>query len=278
MHENEPPTPSGTPLRLAAEFTGTFLLVLGVVGAAVFGSSFQGGDGGLNIGFLGVALALGLTVVGGAYAWGPVSGAHFNPAVTLGLAVARRFGWRLVGGYIVAQILGGIAASSLIVAVASGGPDSFLGTALAGGFASTGWGDLSPGGFSLGSAFLIEVVTTGVFVGVILGVTGSRGDRATGPLAIGLTLTLMALIAIPVSNGSFNPARSLATAIYGGPVAIGQVWMSLVAPSLGAVLAGTVALVVSRPPSRVADHSATGGADPSRAVPRPAGPVSESAA
>jgi aquaporin Z len=248
----EAPTPASTALRFAAEFAGTFLLVLGVIGAAVFGASFDAGDGGLNIGFLGVALALGLTVLGGAYAWGPVSGGHFNPAVTLGLAVARRFEWRLVGGYIVAQILGGAAASSLIAAVASGGPDSFLSRALAGGFASTGWGVLSPGGFSLGSAFLIEATTTAVFVGVILGVTGPRGNQVTAPLAIGLSLTLMALVAIPVSNGSFNPARSIATAIYGGEVAIEQLWMSLVAPTLGAVIAGAIALVISRAASRAA--------------------------
>ncbi|MET0885733.1 MAG: aquaporin, partial [Mycetocola sp.] len=197
-------------------------------------------------------LALGLTVLGGAYAWGPVSGGHFNPAVTLGVAVAGRFEWRYVGGYIVAQILGGAVASSLIAAVASGGPDSFLSKALAGGFASTGWGELSPGGFSLGSAFLIEATTTAVFVGVILGVTGPRGNQATAPLAIGLSLTLMALVAIPISNGSFNPARSIATAIYGGRAAIEQLWMSLVAPTLGAVIAGAIALVISRAPSRAA--------------------------
>ncbi|MFS0795076.1 aquaporin [Microbacterium sp. 1P10AE] len=242
----EAPSPPTVPLRLAAEFAGTFLLVLGVIGAAVFSASVPTSDGNPGIGFLGVALALGLTVVGGAYAWGPVSGGHFNPAVTLGVAVAGRFDWRLVGGYVVAQILGGVAASSVVVAVASGGPGSFLSTALGHGFASTGWGDLSPGGFSLGSAFLVEVATTAVFVGVILGVTGRRGDHVTAPLAIGLSLTLMALIAIPVSNGSFNPARSIATAIYGGPVALEQLWMSLVAPTSGAVIAGLVALALSR--------------------------------
>ena len=242
--------PPGVALRLAAEFAGTFLLVLGVIGAAVFGASFRDGDGGLNIGFLGVALALGLTVVGGGYAWGPVSGGHFNPAVSLGLAVAGRFEWRLVGAYVFAQTLGGVAASSLVVAVAAGGPDAFLQTAVSGGFASTGWGDLSPGGFSLASAFLVEVVTTAAFVGVVLGVTGPRGNAATAPLVIGFTLTLMALVAIPVSNGSFNPARYLATALYGGPTAIEQLWMSLVAPTLGGVIAGVVAVVSGRAPSR----------------------------
>lgn len=252
MIADHTPPPHRVALRLAAEFAGTFLLVLGVIGAAVFGASFRDGDGGLNIGFLGVAVALGLTVLAGSYAWGPVSGGHFNPAVSVGLAVAGRFEWRLVGGYIIAQILGGAAASSLIAAVASGGPDAFLRTALAGGFASTGWGELSPGGFSLGSAFLIEATTTALFVGVILSVTGPRGSRATAPLAIGLSLTLMALVAIPVSNGSFNPARSIATAIYGGPVALQQLWMSLLAPTLGGVIAGVACLVVSRSLPRAA--------------------------
>lgn len=242
----EAPSPPRVVLRLAAEFVGTFVLVLGVIGAAVFSSVVPAGDGSPGIGFLGVALALGLTVVGGAYAWGSVSGGHFNPAVSVGLAVAGRFDWRLVGGYVVAQTLGGIAASSLIAAIASGGPGTFLSTALAHGFASTGWGELSPGGFSVGSAFLVEATTTAVFVGIILGVTGPRGNHVTAPLAIGLSLTLMALIAIPVSNGSFNPARSIATAIYGGPVALEQLWMSLVAPTSGAVVAGAIALTLSR--------------------------------
>jgi len=242
----EAPEPPRLALRLAAEFAGTFLLVLGVIGAAVFGASFHAGEGGLNIGFLGVALALGFSVMGGAYAWGPVSGAHFNPAVTVGLAVAGRFGWRLVGAYIVAQVIGGAAASSLVAAVAAGGSGSFPAAAFAGGFASTGWGALSPGGFSLGSAFLVEVVTTAVFVGVILGVTGPRGNQATAPLAIGISLAVMALVAIPVSNGSFNPARSIATALYGGTVAVDQLWMSLVAPTLGAVAAGVIALLIAR--------------------------------
>ncbi|MFG6477142.1 aquaporin [Microbacterium sp. P06] len=242
----EIPAPPAVALRYAAEFVGTFLLVLGVIGAAIFSAAFDSGDGGLNIGILGVSLALGLSVLGGAYAWGPVSGGHFNPAVSLGLAVAGRFDWRLVGGYVVAQVLGGAAASSLIAAVAAGGPDSFLNDALSGGFASTGWGQLSPGGFSLGSAFLVEVTTTAVFVGVILSVTSHRGNPTTAPLAIGLSLTLMALITIPVSNGSFNPARSIATAMYGGQVAVEQLWMSLVAPTLGGVIAGAVAVVISR--------------------------------
>lgn len=242
---SNPVTPS-LPLRLGAEALGTFTLVFGVISAATFSAGFDGGTGGLNVGFLGVALALGLTVLCGGYAWGPVSGGHFNPAVTLGLATAGRFPWKHAPGYIVAQIIGGALGSTVIFVIASGGPDGFLAAALKPGFASTGWGELSPGGFSLGSAFLVETVTTAVFVGVILGVTGIRGATALAPLAIGLALTLMALIAIPISNGSFNPARSIATAIYGGPVALGQLWMSVAAPILGALIAGAIAAVISR--------------------------------
>ena len=246
MNANAPVPPSTTLARLGAEFLGTFTLVFGVIGVALFAASFKDGVDGLNVGFLGVALALGLAVLGGAYAWGPVSGGHFNPAVSVGLATAGRFPWPMVGAYVVAQVLGGAAASSLLVAIAAGGPAGSLQDAMTGGFASTGWGELSPGGFSLGSAFLVEFLTTAGFVAVILGVTGRRGTPATAPLAIGLTLTLMALIAIPVSNGSFNPARSIATALYGGPTAVSQLWMSLVAPTLGGLCAGLVAAVASR--------------------------------
>jgi aquaporin Z len=224
--------------RLGAEAVGTFVLVFGVIGTALFAAGFDGGRGGLNVGFLGVALALGLTVVIGAYAFGPVSGGHFNPAVTIGLAVGGRFSWRDVLPYIIAQIVGGIIATSLLVALLAGGPTGTLRTAINGGFASTGWGTLSPGGYGLGSAFLIEVITTAVFLFVILGVTSSRAAAGFAPLAIGLTLTLVALVAIPVDNGSFNPARSIATAIYGGPVALEQVWLSIVAPIVGALIAG----------------------------------------
>ncbi len=224
--------------RFGAEVAGTFVLVFGVIGTAIFAAGFGGGDGGLNVGFLGVALALGLSVLAAAYAFGPVSGGHFNPAVTLGLAVAGRFAWKDVVAYIAAQLVGAIVASTLLVAIAAGGPDGFLAKAQAGGFASTGWGELSPGGFPLLSVLLVEIVATAVLVFVILGVTSSRGAAGFAPIAIGLTLTVLALIAIPVSNGSFNPARSIATAIYGGPTALAQVWLSIVAPIVGAVLAG----------------------------------------
>ena len=222
--------------RLGAEAVGTFVLVFGVVGTALFAAGFNGGEGGLNVGFLGVSLALGLTVVVGAYAFGPVSGGHFNPAVTIGLAVAGRFAWRDVIGYIIAQIVAGIIASSLLLAILAGGKAGDLAKQFAG--ASTGYDAISPGGYNLWAMLLVEVITTAIFLWVIIGVTSARAAAGFAPLAIGLTLTLVALIAIPVSNGSFNPARSIATAIYGGPDAFGQVWASIVAPIVGAIIAG----------------------------------------
>lgn len=224
--------------RLSAEAAGTFMLVFGVVGAALLSADFDDGKDGLDVGFLGVALALGLSVVMAGYAFAHVSGAHFNPAVTFGMAVARRFPWRWVPGYVLAQIVGGVLAASLLAAVAVGGPGNLFGEARAAGFESTGWGQLSPGDFTLTSAFLVELAATGIFVWVVLGTTtpGAAGNFA--PLAIGLALTLVALVAIPVSNGSFNPARSIATAAWGGTLAMSQLWMSLLAPTLGAVLAG----------------------------------------
>ncbi|MGO4276817.1 aquaporin, partial [Paenibacillus sp. TAF58] len=143
---------------------------------------------------------------------------------------AGRIAWREVAPYIAAQLVGGIAASTLLVAIAAGGPNGFLAGVRAGGFASTGWGPLSPGGFPFVSALLVEIIATAILVFVILGVTSSRGASGFAPLAIGLTLTLLALIAIPISNASFNPARSIATALYGGPTALAQVWLSIVAP------------------------------------------------
>ena len=230
-----------TAQKLTAELIGTFILVFGVVGTAIFAAGFAGGEGGLNVGFLGVALALGLSVLVAAYSFGPVSGGHFNPAVTLGLAVGGRFAWREVGGYIAAQLVGGILASTLLLAVLSTGP-LFDIVVFRG--ASTGYDELSPGGFGLLSVFLIETIATAVFLFVILGVTSVRAAAGFAPLAIGLTLTALALVAIPVSNASFNPARSIATAIYGGSEAMLQLWVSIVAPILGAVIAGAIYKVV----------------------------------
>jgi len=232
-----PPAPTTT-AKLAAEAFGTLVLVLGGVGTAVFASNLFTEGGPTGTVYAAVALAFGLTVVVGAYAFGPISGGHFNPAVTLGLAAAGRFPWRDVVGYIIAQIVGGIVATTLIVLVGLFGPDGWLTTAQEGGFASNGWGELSPGGFGMMSAIIIEVVLTGIFLLVILGVTHpTRGTPFAG-LAIGLTLALIHYISIPVDNTSVNPARSIAAAIYGGGEALLQVWVFIVFPIVGAMLAG----------------------------------------
>lgn len=220
--------------RVAAELVGTFVLVLGGVGTAVFAAGFVGEPTNpVNVGFLGVALAFGLTVVIGVYAFGPVSGGHFNPAVTLGLAAAARFAWKDVAAYIVAQIVGGAIASSLIFAVANGAPGGYEGT-----LGANGYGEASPGGYSLLSVGLIEVVLTAVFLFVIIGSTSDRAPVGFAGLAIGLTLTLIHLISIPISNTSVNPARSIASAIYGGSEALMQLWAFLLFPVVGGLLAG----------------------------------------
>ncbi len=241
-------TAPSTVQKLTAEALGTFILVFGVIGTAIFAAGFNAGEGNLNVGFLGVALALGLSVLVGAYSFGPVSGGHFNPAVTLGLAVARRFAWKEVLGYLAAQLVGGILASTLLLAVLSTGP---LFDVLVFRGASTGYGELSPGGFGLLSVFLIETLATAVFLFVILGVTSARAAAGFAPLAIGFTLTMLALVAIPVSNASFNPARSIATAIYGGTEALTQVWVSIVAPILGAVIAAAIFRAVFDRPAKL---------------------------
>ncbi|MCR2785242.1 MULTISPECIES: aquaporin Z [unclassified Microbacterium] len=227
-------------LRLSAEAMGTFLLVFGSISAALFASDFGVGPNGssLGIGFVGVALAFGLTIVAGAYAWGPISGGHFNPAVTLGLAAAGRFPWKDSIGYIVAQIIGGAIGTTLIVLIGLFGPDGWLRSAQDGGFASNGFGEQSPGGFGLGAAIVAEILFTAIFLFVILGVTHpTRGTKFAG-LVIGLTLTLIHLASIPIDNTSVNPARSIATAIYGGGDALLQLWVFIVFPIVGALIAG----------------------------------------
>ncbi len=234
------PAGPGMPARLTAEAMGTFLLVFGSISAALFAADFGVGATGtsLGIGFVGVALAFGLTVVAGAYAWGPISGGHFNPAVTLGLAAAGRFPWKETVGYIIAQIVGGAVGTTLIVLIGLFGPDGWLRSAQDGGFASNGYDELSPGGFGIGAAIVAEILFTAIFLFVILGVTHpTRGTKFAG-LVIGLTLTLIHLASIPIDNTSVNPARSIATAIYGGGDALLQLWVFLVFPIVGALIAG----------------------------------------
>jgi aquaporin Z len=190
----------------------------------------------LGIGFVGVSLAFGLTVVTGAYALGHLSGAHFNPAVSLGLAVAGRFAWKDLLPYVVVQVLGGVAAAFLLRYVASGAPGFDIGD----GLASNGYGAHSPGSYSLQSGLVIEIVLTAVFLLVILGATSVRAPAGFAPLAIGLALTLIHLISIPVTNTSVNPARSTGPAVVVGDWALAQLWLFWVAPLAGAVIGGLI--------------------------------------
>jgi aquaporin Z len=239
------PAAPGGPSRIAtlvAEFLGTFLLVLGGVGSALFAADFGTGANGtsLGIGFVGVSLAFGLTVVAGAYAFGPISGGHFNPAVTLGLAAAGRFPWKDTAGYIAAQVVGGVVATSLLALIGSSG-DGWFAAAQEGGFASNGFGEASPGGFGIVGAIVVEILFTAVFVLVILGVTHpTRGNPAFAGLVIGLTLTLIHLVTIPVDNTSVNPARSIAAAVFGGATPLAQLWVFIVFPIVGALLVGLI--------------------------------------
>ena len=217
--------------RSIAEMFGTFWLVFGGCGAAVIAAAYPT----LGIGFVGVALAFGLTVLTMAFALGHVSGCHLNPAVSVGLVVAKRFPVKELPAYVAAQVVGAIFASATLYQVASGKP-SF---SLAGGFASNGYGAHSPDGYNLAACFIIEVVLTAFFLLVILGSTDERAPKGFAPIAIGLCLTLIHLISIPVTNTSVNPARSTGPAIFVGGWALSQLWLFWVAPILGAI-AGAV--------------------------------------
>ena len=239
MSDNSPSTPSTTAV-IAAEVIGTFWLVLGGCGSAVFAAkqiasvddaSFQ-----VGIGYLGVALAFGLTVLTGAYALGHISGGHFNPAVTVGACTAGRLEWAKAPLYIVSQVVGGLVAGAVIFLVASG-KDGWSAT---GNMAANGFGANSPDGYGLLSALVIEIVLTAIFVWVILGATDHRAPAAAAPAAIGLTLTLIHLISIPITNTSVNPARSTAVAFFHGDGAGGQLWLFWVAPIVGALIAGAL--------------------------------------
>jgi aquaporin Z len=220
--------------RAAAEFVGTFWLVFGGCGSAVLAAGFPA----LGIGFVGVSLAFGLTVLTMAFAIGHVSGCHLNPAVSVGLVVGKRFPISELPVYVAAQVFGAVAGSSVLYLIASGKP----GFSLAGGFASNGYGVHSPDGYSLLACFVAEVVLTAIFLLVILGSTDERAPKGFAPIAIGLCLTLIHLISIPVTNTSVNPARSTGPAIFVGGWALSQLWLFWVAPILGAVLGGLISI------------------------------------
>jgi len=231
--------------RAIAEFFGTFWLVFGGCGSAVLAAAFPQ----LGIGFAGVALAFGLTVLTMAYAIGHISGCHLNPAVSIGLVVGKRFPASELLSYIIAQVLGAIAASGVLYVIASGRPEF----SLAGGFASNGYGAHSPGGYSLLAGFVAEVVLTAFFLLVILGSTDQRAPKGFAPIAIGLCLTLIHLVGIPVTNTSVNPARSTGPAVFVGGWALAQLWLFWVAPILGAILGGLISnlfFAAPQPPVR----------------------------
>ena len=228
--------------KLAAEFLGTLWLVLGGCGSAVLAAAYPT----LGIGFVGVSLAFGLTVLTGAYALGPVSGGHFNPAVTFGLWAGGRFPASGIVPYVLAQLAGAVAGAAVLYLIASGGP----GFSLAGGFAANGYGDHSPGKYSLEAALVTELVMTFMFLIVILGATHSRAPDGFAGIAIGLALTLIHLVSIPVTNTSVNPARSLGPAVFVGGWALSQLWLFIVAPIVGAIAAGLVHRMMLEPPQQ----------------------------
>lgn len=217
--------------KWSAEFIGTLWLTLGGCGSAVLAAAFPE----IGIGLVGVSLAFGLTVVTGAYALGPISGGHFNPAVSVGLAMGGRFAWAELPGYVIAQVLGAVVGGGILYVIATGKAGADLG-----GFATNGFGAHSPGGYDLSAAVLTEVVMTALFLVVILGATAQRAAAGFAGLAIGLCLTLIHLISIPVTNTSVNPARSTGVAVFGPDIAMNQLWLFWVAPIVGAILGAVI--------------------------------------
>ncbi len=222
--------------KITAEFIGTMWLVLGGCGSAVFAAKF--GDTQLGIGFAGVSLAFGLTVLTGAYALGHISGGHFNPAVSFGLWAAKRFPGSELLPYVIAQVLGAISGAATIYVIASGSSTFSVNATKAGIFATNGFGALSPGGYSDLACFVAEVVLTFFFLVIILGATHKKAPQGFAPVAIGLGLTLIHLISIPITNTSVNPARSTGVAVFAGSPQIMQLWLFWLAPVIGALLAG----------------------------------------
>lgn len=222
--------------RYLAEFLGTFWLVFGGCGSAVLAAAYPE----LGIGFAGVALAFGLTVLTGAYAFGHISGGHFNPAVSVGLCVGGRFDAKDLVPYIISQVVGGALAAFILYMIVQG-QAGFTGV---GSFATNGFGELSPGKYSMVSALIIEIVLTAFFLIVIMGSTDKRAPAGFAPIAIGLALTLIHLISIPVTNTSVNPARSTAVALFAETAALGQLWLFWVAPIIGAIIGAIIYKVV----------------------------------
>ena len=217
--------------KWSAEFLGTLWLTLGGCGSAVLAAAFPE----VGIGLLGVSLAFGLTVVTGAYALGPISGGHFNPAVSFGLAAGGRFAWSEMPGYVVAQVLGAIVGGAVLYIIATGKAGADIG-----GFATNGYGAHSPGGYGFSAALTSELVMTAIFLIVILGATAKRAAAGFAGMAIGLCLTLIHLISIPVTNTSVNPARSTGVALFGPEIAMQQLWLFWVAPIVGAIVGAVI--------------------------------------
>ncbi|MGZ3404930.1 MAG: aquaporin Z [Polyangia bacterium] len=248
--------------KWVGEALGTFVLVFGGCGTAVFAAKFPQ----VGVGLLGVAFAFGLTVLAGVYAIGPISGAHFNPAVSVGLACAGRFSWRELPGYVAAQLLGAIVAAGLVLALASGQPGGYeVHTA---GLAANGFGAHSPGGYSLGAGLLSELVLTFIFLTVILGATSESATTGQAGVAIGLTLTLIHLIGIPITNVSVNPARSTGPALFVGGWALQQLWLFWLAPIAGAAVAGGLARYLQAGAAEALRERG----EPTRATPMPGEP------
>ncbi|MGI9022574.1 MAG: aquaporin Z [Acidimicrobiales bacterium] len=246
--------------KLGAEFLGTFWLVLGGCGAAVLAAAFEPTTN-LGIGLVGVSLAFGLTVLTGAYAFGHISGGHFNPAITVGLVAGRRFPPRDAVGYIAAQLLGALAAAGVLAVIADGAPGFSI---KASGFAANGYGDQSPGEYTLLACLVCEVVMTAIFLVVIMGATRKGAPKGTAPVAIGLALTLIHLISIPVTNTSVNPARSTSQALFAGGDYLPQLWLFWVAPVVGGLLGALVYRVVFGTPEEDLERPVSG--DPYAAV------------
>lgn len=226
--------------KCTAEFLGTFWLVFGGCGSAVLAAMFGGDGNPLGIGLVGVSLAFGLTVLTGAYAFGHISGGHFNPAVSFGLLAGGRFSGKDLVPYIIAQILGGALGALVLYQIASGQPGFSIDPNAAGAFATNGFGAMSPGSYSMTAALIAEVVLTAVFLIIIMGSTHERAPAGFAPIAIGLGLTLIHLISIPVTNTSVNPARSTAVALFVSGETISQLWLFWVAPIVGAVMGGVL--------------------------------------